>query len=90
MADTVAGGTGHSFGGAGTFEGSGAVCRTSDRLAAEREFAKLRQVEKPTTRASQWIAEMKAEEAKKLADRAEKIRTGRLVVHSDGSYTEIL
>jgi len=91
MADIVSGGDGRPHGTGGTFEGAGAVIRSADRERYELETAALRQqAEKTTTRAQQWVDELHREQEKKANERAEKIRTGRLIVHADGSYTEIL
>ena len=64
-----------------------AYVRSSDREAAEKEFAVMQPRQTPE---HPWIAEARAEQAKKEAERQAKIKSGRLIIHPDGSFTEKL
>jgi hypothetical protein len=77
---------------AGTSLSEGQMVRSADRERAAREFNPTLATTKTAAQLKhqQWIAEAKAEEDKKQAERAEKIRTGKLVIHPDGGYTEKL
>lgn len=90
MADIVSGGDGGHLGSAiaHTAERIGTFQRTQDRLDWERQQEVMRP--KPTATKHPWILEAEREQAQKDAIRAEKIRTGRIVVDPVNGYTEKL
>jgi len=61
--------------------------RTQDRIERERAEAALR---KPVTRKHPWIREAEREQAQKDAERQARIKSGKLVIHANGGYTEYL
>jgi len=71
-----------------TAERIGTFQRSKDRERAEAEFAAMQP--KQQTSEHPWVVEARAEEAKKAAERQAKLKSGKLIVHPDGSYTEKL
>jgi alpha-beta hydrolase superfamily lysophospholipase len=84
----ISGGDGRPHGTGGTFEGAGAVVRSADRERYERENAKLRQAEKPTSRVSAWVEELNREQAQKAKADADAIARGALKILPDGTRVE--